>query len=277
MATAGSLSPLARTAYLPRVDSLAQVNREIEHPKVKNLKRAGFVIVVYSLVFTALVSFFATAIIPDADRPHFYDNLISGLAMHVAGPLTARLLFQGFVVVVGFLMLAGAVDVAVETGDTNGDLKTDATDVICLFGYLYLGGRAPAPLASCAGRDAAVRSGDVNGDGSIDLCDGMQLLGWLFLGGSAPAPACGGGGGAANENPRIVPIHATPHGRSYGEWGAAWWNWAASVPKDRNPVADATGEFCAVCRQAIARMIAQKYGLGVPKAAPVRPISSEFR
>ena len=67
-------------------ESLAQVYREIEHPKVKNLKRAGFVIVIYSLLFTSLVSFFATAIIPDADRPQFYDNLISGLAMHVAGP-----------------------------------------------------------------------------------------------------------------------------------------------------------------------------------------------
>src|SRR5207248_5893416 len=56
-------------------ESLAQVYREIEHPKVKNLKRAGFVIVVYSLVFTALVSFFATAIIPDKVRPDFSNNL----------------------------------------------------------------------------------------------------------------------------------------------------------------------------------------------------------
>jgi amino acid transporter len=107
-------------------ESLAQVYREIEHPKVKNLKRAGFVIVIYSLVFTALVSFFATAIIPDADRPHFYDNLISGLAMHVAGPLTARLLFQGFVVVVGFLMLAGAVNTAIV--GSNGVLNRVSED-----------------------------------------------------------------------------------------------------------------------------------------------------
>src|SRR5204862_1065787 len=64
-------------------------------------------------IFTALVSFFATAIIPDAVRPEFYNNLISGLAMHVAGPLTARPFFQGFVVVVGFLMLAGAVNTAI--------------------------------------------------------------------------------------------------------------------------------------------------------------------
>jgi amino acid transporter len=107
-------------------ESLAQVYREIEHPKVKNLKRAGFVIVIYSLIFTALVSFFATAIIPDADRPHFYDNLISGLAMHVSGPLTARLLFQGFVVVVGFLMLAGAVNTAIV--GSNGVLNRVSED-----------------------------------------------------------------------------------------------------------------------------------------------------
>jgi amino acid transporter len=107
-------------------ESLAQVYREIEHPKVKNLKRTGFVIVVYSLIFTALVSFFATAIIPDADRPHFYDNLISGLAMHVVGPLWARLFFQGFVVVVGFLMLAGAVNTAIV--GSNGVLNRVSED-----------------------------------------------------------------------------------------------------------------------------------------------------
>ncbi len=38
-------------------ESLAQVNREIASPKLKNLKRAGFIIFVYSLVFTSLVSF----------------------------------------------------------------------------------------------------------------------------------------------------------------------------------------------------------------------------
>jgi amino acid transporter len=107
-------------------ESLAQVYREIEHPKVKNLKRAGFVIVVYSLIFTALVSFFATAIIPDKVRPEYYNNLISGLAMHVAGPLTARLFFQGFVVVVGFLMLAGAVNTAIV--GSNGVLNRVSED-----------------------------------------------------------------------------------------------------------------------------------------------------
>ena len=37
-------------------ESLAQVNREIAHPKLKNLERAGFVIFLYSMLFTSLVS-----------------------------------------------------------------------------------------------------------------------------------------------------------------------------------------------------------------------------
>src|SRR5258708_5846805 len=107
-------------------ESLAQVYREIEHPKVKNLKRTGLVIVIYSLLFTSLVSFFATAIIPDAERPKFYDNLISGLAMNVAGRSGARLAFQAFVVVVGFLMLAGAVNTAIV--GSNGVLNRVSED-----------------------------------------------------------------------------------------------------------------------------------------------------
>ena len=94
-------------------ESLAQVYREIEHPKPRNLRRAGLVIFVYSVVFTTAVSFLSFALIPEATRSKFYDNLISGLAMNLAGPLWLRLLFQAFVVVVGFLMLAGAVNTAI--------------------------------------------------------------------------------------------------------------------------------------------------------------------
>ena len=37
-------------------ESLAQVNREIEHPKLRNLKRAAIVIAIYSFVFTGMAS-----------------------------------------------------------------------------------------------------------------------------------------------------------------------------------------------------------------------------
>src|SRR5947209_5615836 len=107
-------------------ESLAQVYREIEVPKVKNLQRAGMIIFIYSLVFTGLVSFFAVAIIPDAVRPQYYNNLISGLAMHVVGPVSLRLVFQAIVVIVGFLMLAGAVNTAIV--GSNGVLNRVSED-----------------------------------------------------------------------------------------------------------------------------------------------------
>jgi amino acid transporter len=107
-------------------ETLAQVNREIAHPKLKNLERAGFVIFIYSMLFTSLVSFFAVMLIPDSDRSHFLNNLIGGLAMHLAGPLPARLLFHAFVVVVGTVMLAGAVNTAIV--GSNGVLNRVAED-----------------------------------------------------------------------------------------------------------------------------------------------------
>jgi amino acid transporter len=107
-------------------ETLAQVNRELEHPKLKNLKRAGLVIFVYSLLFTSLVSFFAVAIIPDSVRGTYLNNLISGLAMSFVGPEWLRLLFQGFVVIVGFLMLSGAVNTAII--GSNGVLNRVSED-----------------------------------------------------------------------------------------------------------------------------------------------------
>src|ERR1700730_2378565 len=94
-------------------ETMAQVYREIEHPKLRNLEKAGFVIFAYSLVFTAGVAFFAVMIIPDSVRNSFYDNPIGGLAMYLVGPLSLRIAFRAFVVVVGTLMLAGAVNTAI--------------------------------------------------------------------------------------------------------------------------------------------------------------------
>ena len=107
-------------------ESLAQVNREIEHPKLKNLERTGLVIFIYSLLFTSLVSFFAVMIIPDKVRPDYFANLIGGLAMNVVGPYTLRLFFQGFVVLVGALILSGAVNTAIV--GANGVLNRISED-----------------------------------------------------------------------------------------------------------------------------------------------------
>ncbi len=107
-------------------ESLAQVNREIESPKLKNLERAGFVIFLYSLLFTSLVSFFAVMIIPDSVRPSYFGNLISGLAMYMVGPVSLKLVFQGFVVLVGALILSGAVNTAIV--GSNGVLNRISED-----------------------------------------------------------------------------------------------------------------------------------------------------
>jgi amino acid transporter len=107
-------------------ESLAQVYREIEHPKLPNLKKAGLVIFVYSLVFTSLVSFFAVMIIPDSVRQTYLQNLIGGLAMSLEGPFIARLIFHGFVVVVGTFILAGAVNTAIV--GSNGVLNRVSED-----------------------------------------------------------------------------------------------------------------------------------------------------
>jgi amino acid transporter len=107
-------------------ESLAQVNRELEYPKHQNLMKAGLVIFLYSLLFTSLVSFFAYAIIPDGVRSQYFDNLISGISMYLIGPTPLKLLFQAFIVVVGFLMLAGAVNTAII--GSNGVLNRVSED-----------------------------------------------------------------------------------------------------------------------------------------------------
>ncbi|MGH9688759.1 MAG: amino acid permease [Candidatus Acidiferrales bacterium] len=107
-------------------ETLAQVYREIEHPKLPNLKKTVFVIFIYSMVFTSLVSFFAVMIIPDSVRPRYFQDLIGGLAMYLVGPLAARIAFRIFVVVVGTLILSGAVNTAIV--GSNGVLNRVSED-----------------------------------------------------------------------------------------------------------------------------------------------------
>ena len=181
-------------------ESLAQVNREIEAPKLKNLLRAGFVIFLYSMLLTSLISFLAVLIIPDGkrvmtqvvnngvntaknergdgwwevdylrehdathahdwgyviqrttdskgeetlvnthreiviDRTHqhverdnggYRDNLINGLVQYLAGPAWTKIVLECFVVFVGFLILAGAVNTSMI--GSNGVLNRLAED-----------------------------------------------------------------------------------------------------------------------------------------------------
>jgi amino acid transporter/nucleotide-binding universal stress UspA family protein len=108
-------------------ETLAQVYREVESPKLKNFKRAAFIVFVYSVLLTAGISFLAILLIPDEVRMKFYqDNLIGGLARHVIGPTLLKLFLETFVVIVGFLILSGAVNTAII--GSNGVLNRVAED-----------------------------------------------------------------------------------------------------------------------------------------------------
>ncbi len=108
-------------------ETLAQVYREVESPKLKNFKRAALVVFIYSVLFTSLISFFAVMLIPEEPRITKYSsNLIGGLAMNVIGPHWARLGLNAVVVFVGFLILSGAVNTAIV--GSNGVLNRVSED-----------------------------------------------------------------------------------------------------------------------------------------------------
>jgi hypothetical protein len=109
-------------------ESLAQLYRELASPKIKNLKRAALVIFGFSFLFTGLISLFAVMIIPDDIRVTYYDNLLAGLTMHLLGPITVKMVLQGLVVIVGVLLLSGAVNTAMV--GANGGLNRLAEDGI---------------------------------------------------------------------------------------------------------------------------------------------------
>jgi amino acid transporter len=145
-------------------ETLAQVNREIAHPKLRNLKKAALVIGIYALLFTALTSFFAVMIIPDNVRPEYFGNLISGIAMHLWGPAWARLIFHGFVVLVGVLILSGAQNTSIV--GANGVLNRVAEDGVLTDAF-----QKPHPRYGTSYR-------------IINLVVGMQLLTILITGGN---------------------------------------------------------------------------------------------
>ena len=109
-------------------ESLAQVYREIGSPKLRNLKKTALTIAIYSFLFTGLSSMFAVMLVPDNIRatPEGFSNILGVMVMHLQGPQLARLLFRTFVVVVGFLMLSGAVNTAIV--GSNGVLNRVSED-----------------------------------------------------------------------------------------------------------------------------------------------------
>lgn len=98
---------------LSGLETLAQVFRELEYPKIQNLKKTSMIIFVFAVVFTGGLTFLASLIIAPQDMAKYSDNLISGLAMSLSGPSFLKLLLQAAVVFAGGLMLCGAVNTSI--------------------------------------------------------------------------------------------------------------------------------------------------------------------
>jgi hypothetical protein len=43
---------------------------------------------------------------------------------------------------------------------------------------------------------------------------------------------------------KIIAVNDNAYGSTYGEWSAAWWQWAFSIPASNSPISDTTGANC---------------------------------
>lgn len=111
-------------------ETLAQVYREIAYPKLRNLKMTANIVCLYALLSTGLITLFSVMIIPDSVRPQYWENLIGGLSMSLAGPPLLKMVFHIFVVIVGVLILSGAVNTSMI--GANGVLNRVAEDRVLL-------------------------------------------------------------------------------------------------------------------------------------------------
>jgi amino acid transporter len=111
-------------------ETLAQVYRELAYPKLKNLRLTANIVCTYCLICTGLISVFAVMIIPDAVRSTYYDNLIGGLVNNFVGPSALKLGFHIFIVIVGVLILSGAVNTSLI--GVNGVMNRVAEDGVLL-------------------------------------------------------------------------------------------------------------------------------------------------
>jgi amino acid transporter len=107
-------------------ETLAQVYREIENPKLRNLKITGTIVCLFAVFSTGIITLMASMIIPDGPRLMHKDNLLGELANWLIGPAILQIGFHIFVVVVGVLILSGAVNTSMI--GANGVLNRIAED-----------------------------------------------------------------------------------------------------------------------------------------------------
>ena len=84
-------------------------------------------------------------------------------------------------------------------------------------------------------------------------------------------------------NRLVFPVDSKPYGKSYADWSAIWWQWLLSIPEDKSPAGDSTGEDCGTNQQGPNWFLAGRVGrtaertCTIPsgKAIMFSPINSE--
>lgn len=91
----------------------------------------------------------------------------------------------------------------------------------------------------------------------------LLFAGALALAGSSTGQA------APGHDPRVAPLTARVHGHTYGEWSAAWWQWAFAIPAAQNPILDETGADCARGQSGHVWFLAGTFGGAVERTCDV--------
>ncbi len=64
----------------------------------------------------------------------------------------------------------------------------------------------------------------------------LVALATMSLGAALAGPAAADGGSS------VLPPNSKPHGQSYAQWSAAWWQWALAIPSSTNPLFEQNGK-----------------------------------
>lgn len=75
--------------------------------------------------------------------------------------------------------------------------------------------------------------------------------------------------GNPNPGSGIMPPQAKLQGKSLGDWGGAWWQWALAIPRDSNPVWDTDGTFAAVNQSGPVWFLAGTFGETVTRTVSI--------
>jgi len=121
---------------LSGLETMAQVYREIEAPKMENLKKAAITVFIFALAITGFLTFLAAAVIPPDKIAVYQDNLIAGLTMELYAPFWLRMTLQALVVIGGVVILSGAINTAII--GSNGVLNRVAEDGVLADWFRHL-------------------------------------------------------------------------------------------------------------------------------------------